>query len=290
MIQLRHILHPVRSGKSLCRRAHAFTSKCVYGWLTEREYRKIARGRRDQCWCGGGLRPFKWHFGYAVCADCGCYVNRYPPLPEALKEVYSLDRYWHLRQKMRGYPPIEARGEQYLAEGRVDYWLTLVDRYGPSRGRAIEIGCAPGVLLVAMQRRGYECIGVEPDEQTAEWIRHNLGVEVRKGMFPGVELPPCDLFMAFDVAEHSPDPAAFWTEIRRALQPGGVAILQTPIERYDYEHPFKKTPDWFDDVEHLFLFTDRAVERLTDLARLELIALEDANLGLGQICVLRRTP
>ena len=232
--------------------------------------------------------PFEWHANYGTCADCGCYVDLYPPLPEALEQVYSLDRYWRVRQRMKGYLPIEARGEQYKFEGRVDYWLSLVERYGPRGGCAIEVGCTPGVLLNELRKLGYECIGVEVDEKVAEWIRCNAGVEVRSGLFPDVKLPPCDLFMAFDVAEHSPDPLAFWNGFARLLRPGGVAILQTPVERYDYKHPFKTRPDFFDDVEHLFLLTDKAVRRLTDCACLELVALEDAFQSLGQVCVLRK--
>jgi SAM-dependent methyltransferase len=256
--------------------------------MNEREYEKIPRGQRNKCWCGGELGPFKWHTSYGVCADCGCYVNRYPPLPEALERVYSLNLHWRARQKIKGHLPIEARSGLYRSEGRLDYWLSLVEKYGPRRGRAIEVGCSPGVLLAELQQRGFECVGVEPDYKVAQWIQDHFGVEVRKGLFPGVELPPCDLFLALDVAEHVPDPAAFWTELARLLRPGGVAILQTPVERYDYDHPFRSRPDLLDDVEHLFLYTDRSVYRLADHARLEMVCLEDAIGTLGQICVLSK--
>jgi SAM-dependent methyltransferase len=124
----------------------------------------------------------------------------------------------------------------------------------------------------------------------AEWLRSTEGLDVRTGIFPGVELPACDLFLAFDVAEHTPAPAAFWTEIGRVLRPGGKAIIQTPIECHDFENPFKTRPDWFDDVEHLFLYTDKSVRRLAGLGGLDILALEDTriSLNLGQVCVLRK--
>jgi 2-polyprenyl-3-methyl-5-hydroxy-6-metoxy-1,4-benzoquinol methylase len=90
------------------------------------------------------------------------------------------------------------------------------------------------------------------------------------------------------VAEHVPDPLKFWNEVAGLLKPGAVAILQTPVECHDYDHPFKERPDFFDEVEHLFLFTDNAIRKLTAAAQLQLVALEDARASLGQICVLRK--
>ena len=288
-IRLRHVLHPARSARSLYR----LSSASVKRWAAQRAIRrmsaKIPRGRRDTCWCGGTLTGFAAHPSYGVCVECSCYVNRVPPLPEALRDVYSLDNYWHARQRTKGYPTIEARAESYRSDGRLDYWLSLVGHHGPRKGTVVEVGCSPGVLLAELKRQGYDCVGVEPDESVAAWITGHTTVAVRAGLFPGLELPRCDLFLAFDVAEHTHDPLAFWSEISRLLRPGGVAILQTPVERCDYRNPFKQRPDFFDDVEHLFLYTDISVEKLTASAGMRLTSLEDAIGTLGQICVCSKT-
>ncbi len=288
MMKLRHILNPVRSTKSLYRRAQNTARSRMYSWLMDREYRRITRSMQEKCWCGGELQPFELSANFGVCADCGCYVNRRPPRPGELKEVYTLERYWRLRSKMKGHPPIEQRAELYKSDGRLKYWLSLVDRFAPLARNVIEIGCCPGVLLAEMQQRGYKCTGVEPDEAVADWIGRTMGVEVRTGFFPGVSLPPCDLFLALDVAEHVPDPPEFWKGISQVLEPGGVAILQTPIESRDYDNPFHGRMDFFDDIEHFFLFTESSVRKLSQSARLELVALEDAISLLGQVCVLRK--
>ena len=117
-----------------------------------------------------------------------------------------------------------------------------------------------------------------------------MGVDVRSGFFPGISLPPCDLFMAFDVAEHIPDPLRFWNGISEVLRPGGVAILQTPIEGRNFDNPFNGRLDFFDDIEHYFLFTETSVLKLAALAHLQVVALEDALGLLGQVCVLRKPP
>lgn len=283
-VRLKHFLHPIRSTKSLYR----IVSHQVVRYFAERQLQaKIQRGHRDCCWCGGALLPFKWHQSYGVCANCGCYVNRYPPLN--LQELYSLDLYWHKVQRFHDYPTIEQRAQSYKADGRVDYWLQVIRRYGPEKGVVVEIGCAPGICLAELNARGYQCIGVEPDESTAQWIRENMGVEVRSGFFPGVDLPPCDLFLAFDVLEHSPQPDEFMREAARLLNSRGVAIVQTPVERYGYEPPFGEAfHSAFKDIEHLFLFTNKTMQRFADYAGLEVIDMHEQLALHHEICVFRK--
>jgi len=288
VIRLQHLVHPARTAKVLWQYVVHRATMPFYGYVARRKTRSIARAQRNQCWCGGELLPFRLHPEYGQCAICSCYVARRPPLPEGLATLYSLD-YWHVRQRMRGHPPIEARGDLYRIDGRLDYWLGLVAKYGPAQGRAIEIGCAPGVLLAELQRRGYECIGVEVDPGVADWIRCQVNVDVREGQFPGLQLPTCDLFLAFDVLEHIPDPEGFVRELQCLLRPGGVAIIQTPIERHDYERPFGRRREFFDDLEHLFLFTDKSIVALAALSGLRIVNLEDCMNGLGQVCVLSKS-
>lgn len=175
-----------------------------------------------------------------------------------------------------------------LDDGRVDYWLGLIERHSPSSRSVLEVGCAHGVLLRQLKSRGHECIGVEPDERTAEWVRENMGLDIRAGLFPDIDLPKCDLFLSFDVIEHSPDPIAFMKGAAQLLGPDGVAIFQTPIDRYDYQPPFGKMFDLvFDDLEHLYIFTPRSLRILVEMAGLLTIA-EDSWRLAHEIVVLNK--
>jgi SAM-dependent methyltransferase len=281
MIDFGHVFNPVRSVRSLWLRANRRHVEHVYS--------RFPRQERSSCWCGSELQPLPGCPEFGVCAGCGCYVNRRPLRPEALRQVYSLDLYWRRRQQMRGLLPIETRGHHYRSHGRLDYWLSLTARYGPRHGRvAIEVGCAPGVVLAELTKRGYDCIGVEADHHVAKWVREKVGIPVREGIFPGPSLPQCDLFLAFDVAELSHNPLAFWKEAARLLWPGGVAIIQTVVETRDSGSLPQTRPDLFEPVEHLFLFTERSIRKLNELAGLQLVALEKAPEELGTICVHRK--
>jgi SAM-dependent methyltransferase len=281
----RGMAHPVSSAKSLYCRAHSY----IYQRHARRKFRSIRRTQRDRCWCGGELLPFEWHPRYAICAHCGCYVNRCPPLPEELKRLYSFGLYWHTRARLKGHPTIERRPLTDRSDGRLDYWLSLIDRYSPSPGRVVEVGCAHGVLLSELKVRGYECIGVEPDERTADWTKQNAGLDVRPGFFPGIDLPHCNLFLAFDVIEHSPNPLAFMSKIAQLLKPAGIAIIQTPIDRYTFQPPFgERFSDAFDDIEHLYLFTNKAMKELADRVRLEIINGDERLWLHHEICIFKK--
>jgi len=203
--------------------------------------------------------------------------------------LYSFDLYWHARQQLKGHPTIENRYKNDLGDGRVAFWLQLISQFGPSKGCVIEVGCAHGVLLAELNARGYECIGVEPDKKTAEWTRASVGVEVVHGFFPEVELPQCDLFLAFDVLEHSPNPEAFLKGASRLLRPKGIAIIQTPIERYGFEPPFgDRFNAAFDDIEHLFLFTDHTMGELARRAGLRILSSTERLWLHHEICILTK--
>lgn len=283
-IGLRHFFHPLRTAGSVARK----TGRTLSRSKSRRQFQQMPRGQVNHCWCGGNLLPFHWHASYGVCTQCGCYVNRRPLVAEELRRFYSFDVFWHSWYRMKGGSTIEDRAEVYRQDGRLAYWLRLIGRYGPETGRVIEIGCSPGILLAELQQRGYECIGVEPDEQTAAWIGQHMNVEVRPGFFPDVELPDADLILAFDVLEHVTSPEAFTTGVARLLNSGGIAILQAPIDRYGQKPPFKNHFDVFDDTEHLHIFTQRSIEELARRAGLEIINSTERFRSIHEICVLRK--
>jgi SAM-dependent methyltransferase len=253
------------------------TADLVYSRLSAGRHRRrthaavqaLVRDAVERCWCGGELDAFAFHHSYGRCRACGGYVNRRPPAREALAELYSLDFYWHGRVRTKGQPPIERRAAVDHSDGRVQYWLGLIERHAPDARRVLEVGCGSGVLLAELKSRGYDCTGVEPDPATAAWTQANTGVTIEAGLFPFDGLPEVELFMAFDVIEHTRDPVAFLEGAASVLAPGGVAIVQTPIDRDRLDPPFGRSAGKaFDDVEHTYLFTDAAMEVLADRAGL----------------------
>jgi SAM-dependent methyltransferase len=210
-------------------------------------------------------------------------------LPEELKKLYSFDFYWHTLQKYRGHPSIEDRTETDQKDGRVEHWVSLVERYRPVGNRVLEVGCAHGVLLEELAKRGYSCVGTEVDEATAAWTREKTGLQILTGLFPGGEVPPCDIFLSFDVIEHSVSPEDFLREAAKVLSPEGIVILQTPIDLKQCDPPlgtmFEKS---FDDTQHLFVFTRESISLLAERCGLKVAEVDPWRVG-HEIVVLKKT-
>lgn len=280
---LSYLAHPmlgaILTWRALRRGHH---QRALSGWEAG-----LRRGRRDRYWCGGRLNPSPFQ-GFARCASCGCWVNDNPPITEELQALYGMKAYWQVRCLATGSPPLTLRPLLYRVDGRLAAWEGLVDRYAPKPGSALEVGCCPGVLLEALSHKGWRCLGVEPSAETAAWIHGTTGVEVRAGMFPQVDLPSCDLFLAMDVLEHSEDPQAFLGMAAQLLNPGGIAIIQCPVARPECERPFPGRADIFDTVEHMFIFTDRALALLADRCGLDIVSQREAIWATGEVTVLRK--
>lgn len=291
MPTLPHLLHPVRSTKRIYLRGRRY----AYRRLAEHQLRKVQRGHRDHCWCGGDLQPFPWHSSYGVCTECGSYVNKRPPLPAEMSKVYSHNGYWGVASKLRGWPTLRSRADLYKQDGRLDLWLRLVHKYAPVPGNVIEVGCAPGILLAELQQRGYQCVGVEADEKVAAWIQSHRGIVVRAGLFPDptLQLQTCDFFLAFDVLEHVPAPEEFMRAAASLLCPGGIAIIQAPINRRRQGPPFGNAnlfaSDPYDEVERLFIFVDDAMVRLGIDAGLKVVSLDETPWReRHELCIYRK--
>ena len=101
-------------------------------------------------------------------------------------------------------------------------------------GRALDVGCGSGRLLLDLQRRGFEVTGVDYSPAMVEASRSLL---LRAGSSPlpdlsvgdieRLEFPDAsfDLVVAAGVIEYLPSDDRALSEIRRVLKPGGVAIV-----------------------------------------------------------------
>jgi hypothetical protein len=81
---------------------------------------------------------------------------------------------------------------------------------------------------------------------------------------------------------------AFMKRAGQLLNLGGIAIIQTPVEKNDDHPPFGEMFDKvFDDLEHLYVFSKKSLGRLTEIANLQLIIEERWDLA-SEVVVLRK--
>lgn len=95
------------------------------------------------------------------------------------------------------------------------------------------------------------------------------------GIFPNMDLPRCDLFLAFDVLEHSYDPLGFMKGVHDVLNPGGKAIIQLPIirseQKYDANTRFESYLERMCNDLHVFILSSNAIHQLAEMADLMVV-------------------
>ncbi len=113
-----------------------------------------------------------------------------------------------------------------------------LERYKRFRGvRYLDIGCGYGGFPIDAARRGASAIGIEPDPLRARFSRENIAdsglpivVHEVDALEPDIEkrLGTFDWITCNDVAEHVDSAPGLLRNIRRLLNPGGLAYLEIP--------------------------------------------------------------
>lgn len=172
-------------------------------------------------------------FTLVRCQDCGLiYQNPRPPLEHI--GLYYPDEYGSYGSAQQGLRTRPGLLGALIRRG-MDKRCRLLNRSVvpvPGRGRRLlDIGCASGLFLEAMQRYAdWNVAGVELNETAARATSKRLGVPVFVGAFEQAQYPDgaFDAVTLWDVLEHFHDPLAALHEIRRILRPGGALFIRVP--------------------------------------------------------------
>ena len=156
--------------------------------------------------CGNTMRPVKaWVFRCDVCHFLSSTLE-----PKA----------------GTGIPGLET-----LRRRNFEILLDRLERIRPIRGlKILEVGCAWGWFLEALNRRGAAFLhGIEPEEANAAICR-SKSFSVEHGFFPQdlKDRGPYDLVLFNDVFEHLPNPDQMIKEVSRLLRPQGLVVLNLP--------------------------------------------------------------
>jgi len=120
-----------------------------------------------------------------------------------------------------------------LVERTIDELASVVAPPGP----VADLGCGPGAHALALARRGYDVVAVDGSPRMVEAARARASLDGVEATFEvhdvSEPLPFTDASlggaMAILVLQHLSHPAAFITEIRRCLRPGGHVLITAPV-------------------------------------------------------------
>jgi 2-polyprenyl-3-methyl-5-hydroxy-6-metoxy-1,4-benzoquinol methylase len=188
------------------------------------------------------------------CAGCG--LMRQGRISESARNSASFVDYAGGEERFR-----RQRVEKEAAH-TVDF-LKISDRleeYLPHKGRFLEIGCAMGTTLNGFRQKGWQVLGIEPEQWTCDQAKSKYGLDVICAPFEdaGLQRESFDVVLLLHVIEHLNDPFTALHQISDLIRPGGFLVLETP--RYDTpSFRFLKGRERSVIPEHLHYFTRQSM-------------------------------
>jgi len=152
-----------------------------------------------------------------------------------------------------------ARIRPQIAEHFPQWLLPLRGRIDFS-SRILDYGCGRGKLLRELQIFGFRnLVGadkfIDKEIKTKNFAIYKCGFERLEAGF--------DLIMLHHSFEHLPDPRTALNEIKRLLNPDGIALIRMPVLNPAWT---KYRTDWvqLDPPRHLFIFSEAGFRRLAE--------------------------
>jgi len=191
------------------------------------------------------------------CERCQIVFLDPKPHPDLLSELYAPDYYG---QNHRRFEP----GTEFIVYLFTLWRVFLFERYLPSGGKVLEIGCGRGNFLSLLAQRGYGAYGTELSESSAARARSQLGDHILVGKISedSFQEASFDMVVLWHVLEHLYHPREVLQRAHRFLKEGGKMIVALP--NFDSWQSRWSRQHWFhlDVPRHLFHFSPKTLKQL----------------------------
>ena len=202
---------------------------------------------------------------FVRCSGCGLVYQNPRLTREALVKYFSSSTFINDGQSgersledQLGYFDYFAWDASYKKTAR--YRLERIARWKKAPALLLEIGTATGSFLDEARKVGYAVRGVDVSRTFADVARKNYGVEIDSGFIEEFPLPEntYDVICAFGGVSCWMDPVKAFRNIKRALKPDGILVMNHP----DIESPVPRLlRDRYPEFNHasLTIFSNRTM-------------------------------
>ena len=193
------------------------------------------------------------------CGTCGHVYACDLPTDKTLHDLYGDFSYWEKDRCHQGITAIEDNaGWQTYLNARIGILekLRLLEMDPNHVKKVFEIGCAEGMLLRELGKRGMEVAGCEMNHAVAAQGMAKLGVPILTQPFEDVDFGAqvFDLVMSFHTLEHMRYPVDVIARVSRILSPDGALLIEVPCSDNEY-----------DNTDHLHFFSEASLRLLLEL-------------------------
>ncbi|RKM94670.1 class I SAM-dependent methyltransferase, partial [Aquimarina sp. BL5] len=138
--------------------------------------------------------------------------------------------------------------------------VKLISKLHQGTGTLLDIGAGTGDFLIEANKKHWQVIGIEPNEQ-ARALAKEKGIVLEPDATK-LSSNSFDIITMWHVLEHVPDLSAQIKELKRLLKPGGHLIIAVPnFKSYDALY-YKSFWAAYDVPRHLWHFSKNSMKTL----------------------------
>lgn len=159
------------------------------------------------------------------CEDCSfAFSKEIPSSPGWFSKRYDIEF------------DVQAEEENPMKNHMLIYFFNMLEEYGRTSGKFLDIGCFAGITLSFAQKKGYQVEGIEVNPTMAKHAKDVVGHKVFMGEFLDF---PCnkntfDVITMVDVLEHLLTPREVLQRCFEIQKPGGHILIKVPNLRGQY--------------------------------------------------------
>lgn len=146
--------------------------------------------------------------------------------------------------------------------------------------RLLDVGCGSGFFLEAALADGFDPSGIELSPVAIGLSQPTVRGRITQGdvnTLLATDPREFDVVTAFDIIEHTFDPAAFLDDIGRVLVPGGLLVVSTPDTGHWLRSLMRSRWPMLQPSQHTFLFSRSAMRSLLVARSYEPVVVETAT-------------
>lgn len=208
-------------------------------------------------------------FDVFECGRCGLRFTRNPPAVEKIGTYYESEDYISHSNTRKGL--INSLYHSVRNRTLATKFYLLKRATGLTAGRHLDIGAGTGAFVQYMNNKGWESIGIEPDERARDMaLAYHATKLLPAGEFDSLSPESLDAISMWHVLEHVHALYPYLHQIKNILKPGGLVFIAVP--NYTSYDAGKYGPDWaaYDVPRHLYHFSPDSMKWLLNSAGFQL--------------------
>jgi len=198
-------------------------------------------------------------------------------------------QFWKLNFTIRpdyyfnGYRSGQIFGRPILKHSpRINHWSRYISGfYGDTNSmKILDMGCAEGYLVLALQDLGFNAFGIEPNPAMCNYATLVLGINqenIKQSIYEvkSFDAETFDAISSYHTIEHCPSPHSILVNAFTHLKKGGLLFLSTPSAEASINE-LKSSGRNLNFVDsHDFLLSHGAIESIASSIGFEMIGKHD---------------